>query len=598
MPDPCPLASEEDPNEARPSILLFSYLLLPALLWLAIIAVITIALRNFRGCAAANLELAPIALVAARNAQGKSSIAQAVGAVLTGQVTPLGVTKTSAAQLVKSGAEAGFAAVQGESGTARIDWPACQTRTRGEPPTASAYAAGLESVATLAAKERARVFGNYLHADPDRTDLAAAVADLGGEAAVTAVWKSIETHGWDGAHQVQRDRGVELKARWRQITATTYGSRVGASWRPDLDDDDGELSENDLLAAVVKAKAERDRAIAAAAVSGAERDRLEAELASLEGRKDLLLQAEADAERIAAELDAAREARAALPPGTVDAGMPCPHCGAFVIVRRVDLATTRLEAAKVDAPLPAELKKRRLAIAAADGAIARLMGQSTDADHAVERARLAMQSAAEARFHLDRLPPAGNAGIDVDAAKAEADRAEKRLADSRAKREAGDLHRRIQNNEGLISLLAPDGLRAAKLDQVLDIFNGSLGELSEAAGWHAVGVEADLTPTYQGRVYALCSTSEQYRIRAVLAVAMARLDGSAMAVLDAADVLDGPTRSGLFALLDEAGLPALVTMTATRASQVPDLAANGLGHSYWLNDGVCEPLLSGQEVAA
>lgn len=560
---------------------------------------ITIALRNFRGCAAANLELAPLALVAARNAQGKSSIAQAVGAVLTGAVTPLGVTKASAAQLVKSGAEAGFAAVQGKSGTARIDWPACQTRTRGEPPTASIYAAGLESVATLAAKERARVFGNYLHADPDRTDLAAAMADidLGSEAAVTAVWKSIETHGWDSAHQVQRDRGVELKARWRQVTGATYGSRVGASWHPDdLDDDD--MSENDLLAAVVKAKAERDKAIAAAAVSGAERDRLAAELASLEGRKDLLQQAEADAERVAAELDAARDARAALPPGTVDAGMPCPHCGAFVIVRRIDLATTRLEAAEVDAPLPAELKKRRVAIAAADGAIARLMGQSTDADRNVERARLAMQSAAEARFHLDRLPPATETGVDVDAAKAALDRAEKRLADSRAKREADDLHRRIQNNEGLISLLAPDGLRAAKLDQVLDIFNGSLGELSEAAGWHAVGVEADLTPTYQGRVYALCSTSEQYRIRAVLAVAMARLDGSAMVVLDAADVLDGPTRSGLFALLDEAGLPALVTMTATRASQVPDLAALSLGHSYWLTEGVCEPLLGGQEIAA
>lgn len=561
---------------------------------------ITIALRNFRGCAAANLECAPLALVAARNAQGKSSIAQAVGAVLTGAVTPLGITKASAAQLVKSGAEAGFAAVQGESGTARIDWPACQTRTRGEPPTASVYAAGLESVATLAAKERARVFGNYLHADPDRTDLAAAVADAGlaAEAAV-GIWKSIEAHGWDGAHQVQRDRGVELKARWRQITGATYGSRVGASWRPpDLDDDDDGMSENDLLAAVVKAKAERDKAIAAAAVSGAERDRLAAELASLEGRKDLLQQAEADAERVAAELDAAREARAALPSGTVDAGMPCPHCGAFVIVRRIDLATTRLEAAEVDAPLPAELKKRRLAIAAADGTIARLMGQSTDADRAAERARLAMQSAAEARFHLDRLPPAGNAGIDVDAAKAEAERAEKRLADSRAKREADDLHRRIQSNESLIGLLAPDGLRAQKLLRVLDVFNGSLGEVSEAAGWHAVGVEYDLSPTYHGRPYALCSTSEQYRIRAVLAVAMARLDNSAMVVLDAADVLDGPTRSGLFALLDEAGLPALVTMTATRASQVPDLAAIGLGHSYWLNDGVCEPLLGGQEIAA
>ena len=71
---------------------------------------------------------------------------------------------------------------------------------------------------------------------------------------------------------------------------------------------------------------------------------------------------------------------------------------------------------------------------------------------------------------------------------------------------------------------------------------------------------------------------------------MAQLDGSAMVVLDAADVLDGPTRSGLFALLEEAGLPALVCMTLSRREQLPDLAAAGLGASWWIEDGVAQPL--------
>jgi hypothetical protein len=71
-----------------------------------------------------------------------------------------------------------------------------------------------------------------------------------------------------------------------------------------------------------------------------------------------------------------------------------------------------------------------------------------------------------------------------------------------------------------------------------------------------------------------------------------------MVVLDAADVLDGPTREGLFDLLTEVGLPALVCLTLTRPEQVPDLAAAGLGMSYWLDSGVVRPLHEPAEAAA
>jgi hypothetical protein len=87
-------------------------------------------------------------------------------------------------------------------------------------------------------------------------------------------------------------------------------------------------------------------------------------------------------------------------------------------------------------------------------------------------------------------------------------------------------------------------------------------------------------------------------VRAIVQVAMAKLDGSDMVVLDAADVLDGTTRSGLFAMLEESGLPALVCMTLTRREQVPDLAASELGASYWIEDGIGQPLHAMREVAA
>ena len=50
----------------------------------------------------------------------------------------------------------------------------------------------------------------------------------------------------------------------------------------------------------------------------------------------------------------------------------------------------------------------------------------------------------------------------------------------------------------------------------------------------------------------------------------ANLAGADLVVIDAADVLDGPTRSGLFSMLGEAELPAVVCMTLSRREQVPD----------------------------
>jgi hypothetical protein len=71
-----------------------------------------------------------------------------------------------------------------------------------------------------------------------------------------------------------------------------------------------------------------------------------------------------------------------------------------------------------------------------------------------------------------------------------------------------------------------------------------------------------------------------------------------MVVIDAADVLDGTTRSGLVAMLEDAGLPALICLTLSRREKMPDLATAGLGASYWLDQGVALPLHQMEEAAA
>ena len=282
--------------------------------------------------------------------------------------------------------------------------------------------------------------------------------------------------------------------------------------------------ENDLLGDLAKAKGDHERAIDEAAVSDAERERLraEADRADRSAQRTRTTAVKAAA-RGRIECETAQAARRALPRPKSEAGMPCPHCGAFVAIRRISLVETTLD--KVEPIPPAELKRRRqrdrrgrwrdLATATARCSATR---------SAVERARRDLDASTAARVQLAALParvksPAGQ----LEETRAAVEAAEARLKGWRQKREADRLRDEISVNEKILDVLAGDGLRAKKLARVLDVFNSAtLKPLTDIAGWKPVAIEADMSLTYGGRRYPLLSTSEQYRVRVVLQVAMDR----------------------------------------------------------------------------
>jgi hypothetical protein len=549
--------------------------------------------RDFRGIERVDLDVAPIALVGGRNGSGKTSLAQAIGAVLCGDALPVdGVNKSSAGVMVRAGRDAAAATVQSESGTARIDWPGCTRRTEKEPPEASAFAAGLRSVVDRDV-DRVAVLSAYLHSAPTRDDLAAELVDhpgLAGPEVLDAVWDLIQVRGgWDGAQQARRDKGAELKGRWRQITGQNYGSRIASMFRPDLDDE--RRSTPDLVAEVETARQAFEAAVASSAVSGENRKRLEDVAATADACAATLQTAEAAADAADQALQAALDARGACLPAVAGGGeLPCPHCGGLIMVVRRNLVETVLEAASTDRVDDAELKKRRLAIAGADGDVSRCRGELGTAQRHRADADHALQAALDARRALETMP-AAQGGADLEGARAALGAAERRLNEVRTKRQADDIAGRITDNEVLLSILAPDGLRARKLARILDTFNaGPLAALTTSAGWGAVTIDPDLEIAYRGRHYALCSASEQFRVRVILQVAMAQLDRSAMVIIDGADILDGPARQQLFGLLVDASMPAIVTMTMPAKDRVPELDEVGLGRSYWLDGGNIEPI--------
>lgn len=556
---------------------------------------ISILIKDYRGCSRAHIECAPIALLAGLNGAGKTSIAQAVGCVLTGEPSPVaGRGNAGAARVMRDGATSAAIELSSDDGIATIIWPEARRTMDGTPPEASIYAAGLDSIATLTPKERLRILAQYLHADPTRDELAAALKERGlrEPQVVDSLWSSIEVSGWDATERLRRERGAEMKGQWRGVTGAIYGSKIAAMWRPDLAD----LVESDLVSAVSQARHERDNAISAAAVSESERLRLEQEAGELAQRQESADRISAQAANAASAYEKARKAVEKLPPAAQPHTLPCPYCDGPIVLHR-DLAETRLEKFTGERLDDAELRRRRMAIADADGKRQHAEGQVAILRQDLSKARDAIDRAQRAKERLANWPRAVETGTDVDTASAALGRAEKRLNEFRAKQQAAEIHAKIEGNEIAIELLAGDGLRAKKLENVLGVFvRAQLQPLCEASRWGAVTIDVGGNIAYSGRAYALLSTSEQYRVRAILAVAMAQLDGSRLLVFDGADILDAPSRSGLFGLINAAGLPALVCMTAPRRGQVPDLAALGSGASYWLAGGVLEPL--GPEQAA
>jgi hypothetical protein len=550
---------------------------------------ITITVLNFRGCARAQIECAPIALLGGLNAAGKSSIAQAASAALTGNALPVpGLRANAAGALVHTGAASGTVEVATDEGSCMIEWPSARATSAGRAPAASEYAVGLETIATMTGKERLRVLGEYLHADPSREELGQALdqAEMDAEAVLKSIWPAIERDGWDATVSARRERGAELKGMWRHTTGANYGSRIAATWRPDLSD----LDERELTGAVSRAQTARDNAISATAVSDAERRRLEEEADLYDARVAALERATARVEEYRIASRDAQAARAALPPASAPVSFPCPHCSGPLIFVKASLVETRVEKAPETEIDNAELRRRRDAIASVDGAAARAYDDLNQARRDVAAGEKAVRDALDARQRLDNWPRAVEAGTDITTAEAQLKAAESRLAEFRTKKEADRLHRLVEGNEIVIGLLAPDGLRAVKLGQVLDVFNTELGALCETARWSAVRLDDTGGIAYGRRPYGLLSSSEQYRVRATLAVAMAKLDGSELVILDGADILDAPSRGGLLTLLDTVKIPTLICMTLPRREMLPDLAAAGMGHSYWINGGTVEPL--------
>ncbi|MGR0185385.1 hypothetical protein [Azospirillum aestuarii] len=596
-----------------------------------------------------------VTLIAAENSNGKSSAAKAIAGAMAGD--PLhGYLKKEVKALVKDGAKTGSVMVTGQGGSISVSYPKAEVSSTGTPPTLGRIAAGLDSLVDIDQRKRGLVLGELLKTAPTREDLAAALADAGfkdepaaasitkaledaGKTADPALslmeyakllksvgvglnivhwlWWQIETRGWDGALKKLEGERTELKGRWAEVSGEAFGDQKIHDWRPDgWAPDLAEVSADGLQAILTAANAALETVVAEQAVDQSELDRLRVDAGKLDALKEAeqaaskkKLDAEVavvDAEKVMRDADLAV---ANLLPTELDSGLTCPHCQGKVHYHR-GVGGERLD--KAEHVADDELKKRRLEQASAEGKQSKARGDLnlarkalTDAQRVLDDAQRAVAGAESAKRKLNDLEAqsAGKSGSAeaVQKARDAAAVAQLRLSLFQTKARADALSRQITSMSTIIGILAPTGLRQANTQRVLDTFNDSMVRpLCDAAGWKAVRVEPDMSISYGGRPYSQLSglgpqlSSDQYRVRAILQVALAERAGDRLVILDAADILDQKGRNGLFGMLKRAGMAAVVCMTfsaaALKKGNVPDLEKAKIGRTYWICGGVAQPL--------
>jgi len=554
-------------------------------------------IRDYRGVERADIELDPIALVAGNNEMGKSCVAEAMRAALTGNPIPIaGVLKKDARLLVRDGADHGAVLVTDlpNSGV-QVNWPDCAVTVDGDPIKGSDYATGLTHVLDLNIKDRSKVLAHYMKSEPTKQDVERAAADAGySDAAIAKIWESIDSGGWDHTYAKTREYTVTLKGQWQGVTGEKYGAKKGEGFRPG--DDAGRAHLADCLVTAEQAVLDTAGAVA---VSDAEVDNLKRKVEAGEAVEngielnDRLNDARSDLADLKADRaiqpDDPKDARKKVKP------MPCPECGAALTLLSEAGGGTHLityKAAPQEKALSADVIKRR------DGIDKAITEQEATVRGMEQKIALASRTTSDAHAAAKRLEEIAKAPkldeATIELAKDAVGDARSALTAFDNKVKAYKVHGDLVKNDLLIKVLAPDGLRKRILAAKLTEFNESLDILCTAAYWPVVRIDENLDCHYGKRPLWAASLSGRWRARAAIQVVMAQMDGSAAVILDEADMLDQRGRNGLFKLLAVTGkacnLKALVCMTFSGRDKVPSLKQAGLGVSYWIEDGVAEAI--------
>lgn len=259
----------------------------------------------------------------------------------------------------------------------------------------------------------------------------------------------------------------------------------------------------------------------------------------------------------------ARAAEAKLPPlpETPGSKLTCPCCGEALMMR--DGVLLAYEAPAADE-------------------VARIRDQRSKAQAATQTAREAMMAAERTLIEAQT-------------------RTRGRADDAKVKTErAAACFKSWKLLHALATMAGAKGARMAARDSVIDELNAEIAAIAASMGLgdpveivfeKVTGTRDDVvTMQVDGIPYDSLSGNRQWRARAILQIAIAKRTGADLVVMDEVEALDPSNRNRLFKALANVGLIAVVATYSPSIDKAPDLAAAGLGATYWIEGGKALPL--------
>ena len=531
-----------------------------------------IEVENFLGLRDFTLEPGDRTLIVGRNGAGKSSIRDAIRFAALGDPGRGIEKKKDFGALLSEGAKKGKVSVT-------IDGHRYQrcVKTGGaatsipEPPESLPYVLDADRFAAMGENARRSFLMGLMGVKVKPADIANRLVAKGVSEAMAERVTPLLRSGFDAACAEAKTWARDAKRDWQAITGEQWGASKGERWEADvpeslsaeeinkLEDAEGEAKR---LQNTARMEAHDLRNLAQQAMAA--QHKIDEATAAKEKHS---AGESVNIEEVAGQISKLQEAKS-----SAETPVPCPCCNAMLVVGPDGL---REAGEPVDvAGLQDQINQLKLQLndakqwQAAEQELARVSGVEPVSDADIKAADKAAadaeaawdKAAAELAQAVRASEEARNAGEATDKARA--------------------IHETIEAALNVAELLSPDGIPAEILAEALGPINKHLDDASNETGWPLVSIGADMVVRRAGRPYGLCSESEQWRVDAMLAYAIASLSELKLMVLDRVDVLDLPGRGefvGWVSGMD--GMQVIATGTFKSAPTIPSI------DSHWIENG-------------
>ncbi len=543
---------------------------------------IQLKLTNYRRIKSADIKITDLTLLAGLNEEGKSSMAQAAGSLLTGTILPDDIPKKDCGMIINDSARSAIIQLIGDNGSATIGFPECNSIADGIAPKSSEVAVGFKSPSShnkygkpdMNMKERSKYFSDLLGLLPEFTDLFKALPDMD-NIILEALWKQINISGWDVTHDQAKKKGAELKSFWKKATGgDTYGKLKVESWQPE--GYDRKMTADHITTRLAELKKQHENDVGKQAIDDAEKTRLTGLAVYTEDAREAHMKASNQTVKLLEERNALYTGNAPVLLSK-EGEQKCPGCNIVLIIKDDKIC-------KSDGITNKDITDSQKKLIAYQKKIKTAEEKYNESSLASDETQRILNECEAAQETLDKSSDNTDDGTNLEKKNDEIavlmvkKDAIKQYSDARS------IHEKILSNETIVKVLAPDGLRKKFLSKGMSGFRESLNKLSAYTEYGVVSIDDDMNILYNKRPNSTISGSAKFRRDLLIQLVCAKIDGSNVVVIDGADILDLKGLYGLSKAVKYIGIPALVCATMDKREDMPDMSAIG-GGSYWIEGG-------------